>query len=302
MPIEQFPFEGSGVMTIAMDSNPLEKGIRGRFRHSSSASFLFAPLVRAWQYRELIRALVRRDLTQRFRDSYFGWVWAVLAPLAMLCVYMLVFSNVVSVPSSAAESTVSRGLSIFVALILFNLFAELISRAPTLLHEHVNFLKKSVFPADAIGWIAMLRALAYAGIGLGVMLVFQIASGSARLTAILLPILVAPFCLMMLGSIWFLAALGALTRDVSHLMITIVPVLIFATPVFYSVADLSPGTHILIYCNPLTPHIEMARQILLLGTVPDPLTYVLSFGISLGMFYGGYAFLTRYRDVVVDVL
>jgi lipopolysaccharide transport system permease protein len=289
-------------MTIAMDSGPLGKGIVRRLRSRSIISFLFAPLVRAWQYRELIRAIVRRDLTQRFRDSYFGWIWAVLAPLAMLWVYMLVFSNVVSVPRAAAESTVSRGLSIFLALVIFNLFAELISRAPTLLHEHVNFLKKSVFPADALGWIAMLRALAYAGIAMAVLLAFEIASGSLSLTMLLLPILVVPFCLMTLGFIWFLAALGALTRDVSHLMITIVPVLIFATPVFYSVADLPPGNHFLLYCNPLTAHIEMARQVLLKGAAPDSLTYFACLGVSVCLFYGGYAFFTRYRDVVVDVL
>jgi lipopolysaccharide transport system permease protein len=288
-------------MAIAMDSDPVKNGTFGRIRKSSA--FLCAPLAKAWQYRELIRALVRRDLNQRFRDSYFGWVWAVLAPLAMLGVYMLVFSNVLTVPTSGAASTASRALSMFVALIIFNLFAELISRAPTLLHEHVHFIKKSIFPSEALAWISMLRAMAYSGIGVAVLLASQIVlMGSIRLSALLLPVLVIPFCLMTLGSIWFLAALGALTRDVSHLMITIVPVLIFATPVFYSVADLPPRMKILAYFNPLTGHIEMARQVLLLGTLPDPLTYALWFALSLVMFYGGYAFFTRYRDVVVDVI
>jgi lipopolysaccharide transport system permease protein len=107
---------------------------------------------------------------------------------------------------------------------------------------------------------------------------------------------------MMLGVSWFLAALGAFTRDVSHLMITIVPVLIFATPVFYTVADLTPTARFLAYLNPTTSYIEMSRQILLTGVLPDPIIYLATFAVSLGIFYGGYLFFSRYRSVVVDVI
>ncbi len=47
-------------------------------------------------------------------------------------------------------------LSIFVGLIVFNFAAELVYRAPTLLHEHVHYIKKSIFPSEALVWIAML--------------------------------------------------------------------------------------------------------------------------------------------------
>ena len=127
-------------------------------------------------------------------------------------------------------------------------------------------------------------------------------TGSIPLTTLLLPFLIVPFCLMMLGMTWFLAALGAFTRDVSHLMITIVPVLIFATPVFYTTADLTPTARLLAYLNPTTSYIEMARQILLAGTLPDPITYLATAAVSLCIFYGGYLFFDRYRSVVVDVI
>ena len=107
---------------------------------------------------------------------------------------------------------------------------------------------------------------------------------------------------MMLGMTWFLAALGAFTRDVSHLMITIVPVLIFATPVFYTTGDLTPTARMIAYLNPTTTYIEMARQILLFGSLPDLLTYLATCAVSLCIFYGGYLFFDRYRSVVVDVI
>src|ERR1700680_189461 len=266
-------------------------------------TLLFLPFAKAVQYRELIRAILWRKLTQRFRDSYFSWGWAIAAPLVMLGAYTVVFTNTLKISDSAAAGVVQFSLVMFVGLLVFNLAAELVYRAPTLLHEHVHYIKKSIFPSETLVWIALLRALVYAGISFAVFLAFKLAlTGSIPLTTLLLPFLIVPFCLMMLGMTWFLAALGAFTRDVSHLMITIVPVLIFASPVFYTTADLTPTARLLAYLNPTTRYIEMARQILLFGTLPDAMTYGVTFAVSLCIFYGGYLFFSRYRSVVVDVI
>jgi lipopolysaccharide transport system permease protein len=266
-------------------------------------TLLFLPFVKAWHYRELIRAILWRELNQRFRDSYFSWGWAIAAPLIMLGAYTVVFTNTLKISDSASAGVAQFSLVMFVGLLIFNLAAELVYRAPTLLHEHVHYIKKSIFPSETLVWIALLRALVYAGIGFAVFLVFKLVlTGSIPLTTLLLPLLIVPFCLMMLGISWFLAALGAFTRDVSHLMITIVPVLIFATPVFYTTADLTPTARLLAYINPTTSYIEMARQILLTGSLPDPIIYLATVAVSLCIFYGGYLFFDRYRSVVVDVI
>jgi len=264
---------------------------------------VLTPFVKAWQYRELIRAILWRELNQRFRDSYFSWGWAIAAPLLMLAVYTVVFTTTIKISAAAANDTTHYSLSIFIGLIVFNFAAELVYRAPTLLHEHVHYIKKSIFPSETLVWIAMLRSLVYAAISFAVFLAFELyMTGGIPFTALLIPFLVIPFCLMLLGITWFLAALGAFTRDVSHLMITIVPVLIFATPVFYTASDLTPTARMIAYLNPTTAYIEMARQILLFGSLPDLLTYLATCAISLCIFYGGYLFFDRYRSVVVDVI
>src|ERR1700674_274066 len=264
---------------------------------------LFTPFVKAWHYRELIRAILWRELSQRFRDSYFSWGWAIAAPLVMLGAYTVVFTSTLKIGDSASAGVAQFSLVMFVGLLVFNLAAELVYRAPTLLHEHVHYIKKSIFPSETLVWIALLRALVYAGISFAVFLAFKLAlTGSIPLTTLLMPFLIVPFCLMILGISWFLAALGAFTRDVSHLMITIVPVLMFATPVFYTTADLSPTARLIAYINPTTSYIEMARQLLLVGALPDPMVYLATFAVSLCLFYGGYLFFDRYRSVVVDVI
>ena len=52
-----------------------------------------------WQYRELIRNLVIRDLKARYKNSILGIAWSWINPLLMMVVYTLVF-NVMAGSSS----------------------------------------------------------------------------------------------------------------------------------------------------------------------------------------------------------
>lgn len=262
--------------------------------------FVITPFYNAWRYRELIRVIVGRELSQRFRDSYFGWIWAAITPIVMLGVYVLVFTSTIKIDTG---SDLNFALLVFVGLLFFNLFAELVTRAPLLLSEHANFIKKSIFPSEVLAWTSMIRTFTYAGIGFLIFLCFQLyIMGKIPLAIFLLPFILLPFCLLLLGTVWFLSAIGAFTRDISFMMATIVPVLIFASPVFYTTLSYPLSSRLLIYINPLSPYIEMAREILLLGRAPDLLSYGIACGVALCVFYGGYTFFMRFRSVVVDVI
>ena len=263
-----------------------------------------APVERAWQFRELIRAVVRRELVARFRGSILGWLWAIFGPLVMLSAYTLIFSSAVGARTSAASHGVgSYALSIFSGLIVFNLFSELAYRAPGLLHEHAHVIKKSIFPSETLAWTATIRAIVYAAISFGVMIVFQLAL-THRLppTVLLVPLVAIPYFLFLLGATWFLMALGSFTRDVSHLMISIVPVLMFATPMFYSIDDVPHALRFVFHLNIIGNYVEMLRDVLLLNRLPDPILYLATVAVSLLAFRYGYRFFMRYKAVFVDVI
>lgn len=265
---------------------------------------VLTPLERAWHFRELIRAVVRRELTVRFRGSMLGWLWAIFGPLIMLTVYTIIFSSAVGVPASAAKHGVfSYAQSIFAGLILFNLFSELAYRAPMLLHEHTTFIKKSIFPSETLAWTATIRAIVYAAISFAVLLVFQLVlTHSIPLTFLLLPFVFIPFFLFLLGVSWFLMALGSFTRDVTHLMASIVPVMMFATPIFYSISDVPQHLRLLFKLNIIGDYIQMVRDLLLFGHMPDLLLYLGTVLVSLFIFAFSYRFFMRYKAVFVDVI
>ena len=217
----------------AGDAASAERHVRCPAKYDSGT--IWAPVSIAWRYRELIAAVLRRQLADRFTGSLFGWGWAIAAPLITLAIYTATFTGAMRLPvASARGGTVNYALSTFAGLIVFNLCAELCYRAPLLLHEHASYIKTSIFPSETLAWTAVLRSLTYAGISLAVLLLFLLAvNRSLPVTVLLLPFLVVPLTLLLLGFVWFLSALGAFTRDIAYLMITIVPVLMFATPVFY---------------------------------------------------------------------
>jgi len=262
--------------------------------------FLIVPFYNALQYRELIRVVLGRELYQRFRASYFGWIWAVLTPLLMLFIFTAVSSSILKI---GGDTEVNFALSMFIGLLYFNLFAELMTRAPLLLTEHVNFIKKSIFPSEILAWTSMLRSLTYAGIGFVVYLAFQLyIAGTIPLAALLLPFILIPLFLLLLGLVWFFSALGAFTRDIAFMMAAVMPAFMFVTPVFYTVIGQPLEVKLMAYINPLSPYVEMTREILLIGRLPDLMTFLIAWCVAVVVFYAGYSFFMRFRSVAVDVI
>ena len=85
--------------------------------------------------RELWWRLTEREVLGRYRGSALGLGWSFLTPLAMLAVYTFVFSQVFKARWGGLEQAGPLGFAVnlFAGLIVFNLFSECVSRAPSLI-------------------------------------------------------------------------------------------------------------------------------------------------------------------------
>jgi homopolymeric O-antigen transport system permease protein len=266
--------------------------------------FLLRPFVEAWHHRDLIGAILRRELRERFSGSMAGWVWAVVAPLISLVTYTLVFGGSTTLPNKAqSNSSIDYALFIFGGLVAFNFFTEMAYRAPSLLHEYAHYIKQTMFPAEMLPIISTLRATTYASIGLALMLVCQLLfTGTLHWTVLLLPLWFIPFLMFLIGITWLLSAMGAFTRDTAYLMMTIAPVLMFATPVFFSHETLGPTWYLLMYANILTGFIETIRDLVVFGRIPAGLVIAWTMFVSMFFFWFGYWFFRRQQDAIADVI
>ena len=267
--------------------------------------FLAKPFLQMRNHQDLILAILRRELRARFQGSAGGWIWAVFAPLVAIAVYTMAFTTNLQLPLAEGVDSkrVAYALFIFSGIVIFNFFSEMAFRSPMLLHEYAHYIKQTIFPSDMLAVISTLRATAYTMISVAVMLLFQLAAtGSLPWTVLLMPLIFIPFMAFLVGMSWFLSAIGAFTRDAGYLMINVVPLFMFATPVFYPHNALPPPFDFWIYANALTGYVEVMRDIVLLGKLPNWQVYAWTLLVSAFTFYFGYWFFDRYRNVIVDVI
>ena len=267
--------------------------------------FLAKPLLQMRYNQEIILAILRRELASRFTGSAGGWLWAVAAPLFAIAVYTFAFTTKLQMTFVGEQGLrpIEYALFIFAGLIVFNFFSEMAYRSPMLLHEYAHFIKQTIFPSDMLAVISTLRAAAYTGIGAIVMLVcVAVVKGGLPWTVIFVPLIFIPLSAFLMGLSWFLSAIGAFTRDAGYLMINIVPLFMFMTPVFFTHTSRPPPWDILLYLNALTAYVEVMRDLVLTGVLPNPLVVLWMLATSIFTFYFGYWFFDRYRNVIVDVI
>lgn len=260
----------------------------------------------AWRHRSLIKTLTQREVLGRYRGSVMGIAWSLFNPILMLAVYTFVFSVVFNARWGTGAGNGSKtefALVLFAGLLIFNLFAECISRAPGQVLNNVNYVKKVVFPLEILPWITMGSALFHFLISLGVWLVAHLLLlGPAQPTVLLLPLVAVPLVLFVMGLSWVLASLGVYLRDVGQFIGVLITVLMFLSPIFYPASALPERFRTVMYLNPLTPAIEMARDVMYWGQWPSLSLLSVYLFISVVIAWLGFAWFQKTRKGFADVL
>ncbi len=230
------------------------------------------PLRDIWVHRHLIRQFAVRDIIGRYKGSWLGMVWSIINPLVMLAIYTFVFSVVFKARwgQDGSESHSDFAINLFAGLVVFNLFSECVNRSPTLVIANPNYVKKVVFPLQALPVAATVSALFFAGINTLLVLVANLVlNRTVCVTALCFPLALVPLLLISTGLAWFLASLGVYLRDVVQVVGIVTQVLFYITPIFYPISAVPEGFRAVMRLNPLTQLTEAARQTLLWGTWPD---------------------------------
>jgi lipopolysaccharide transport system permease protein len=222
----------------------------------------------------------------------------------MLTVYTFVFSVVFKARwSGGGDSKTEFALILFAGLMVFNLFAECVNRAPSLILSNVNYVKKVVFPLEILPAVSFGAALFHTAISFGVwLLFFLLFFGLPPVTALLLPIVIFPLAALTLGLSWFLASLGVYLRDVGQFIGIATTALLFLSPIFYPVSGLPQKYQTLLLLNPLTLVIEQVRDILIWGKTPDWIFFGGSLAASAMIAWLGFAWFQKTRKGFADVL
>lgn len=253
----------------------------------------------------LIWQMARREVLGRYRGSVMGLAWSVVTPLLMMSVYSFVFVGIFRSrwPGMEGGGGVAFALQIFAGLTVFNLFAEVMNRAPRIVLDQPNLVKKVVFPLEILPWVGLLAALFHMLLSLAILIAASaLILHNLPLSVVAAPLVLACMVPFLLGMSWILAALGVYLRDVSQIMGPVVTVTMFLSPVFYSLDALSQSMQTWMQLNPLTLIIEQLRRVVVLGEWPQWMLLGLYLAASLGVAVVGAAFFRLTRKGFADVL
>jgi lipopolysaccharide transport system permease protein len=219
----------------------------------------------------LVAQMARRDIIGRYRGSFVGLLWSFFNPLLMLMIYTFVFGVIFKSRwnEQAGVGHFQFATILFAGLNMNSLFTECANRAPTLILENTNFVKKVVFPLETLAWSAIGSALFHLLISTMVLLIIEwMVSGSIPWTVVLFPLVVACFLPFVAGTIWLLASLGVFLRDLKQATGIITTALMFLAPIMYPKEIIPAQFRDWMYLNPLTLIVEASRDVLIWGRQP----------------------------------
>lgn len=254
--------------------------------------------------KRLILSLTKRDIASKYKGSLIGLLWTFIYPVLMLAVYTFVFSVVFKARwPGGSDSKTEFALILFSGLMIFNIFSECISRAPSLIIGNVNYVKKVVFPLSILPIVSLLSSLFHFVMAMIVWVVFYlIFFGMPKVEILLLPLAILPMLLIVLGSSYFLCALGVYIRDIIQFIGVFVTMLMFLSPLFYPVSALPESFQSLMHLNPLTYAIETTRDLLIFGRQMEWGGWGRKVLYSTLALVLGYAFFAKTKRGFADVL
>jgi lipopolysaccharide transport system permease protein len=254
------------------------------------------------RHRYLVAQMVRREIMARYQGSILGAGWGLLSPLLILAAYTFVFRTVFKTRwPGGGDSTGEFVLQMFAGLLIFNLFSEVLTRAPRIVLEQPNLVKRVVFPLETLSWVAVGAVMFNAAIALVILVGAAIAFGAHLSPWVLAtPIVLACTIPVLLGFCWLLSGLGVFLRDIGHVIGPAVSLLLFVSPVLYPTSALPGFVANLLWLNPLTVPIESLRQLVLHGTAPDWSALATYTVLGLAFAFAAHGLFDRLRPAFAD--
>jgi ABC-type polysaccharide/polyol phosphate export permease len=241
----------------------------------------------------------QREARTRYLGSSTGLAWALLHPLALLAVYHFVFSLVFR-----AGGYQGKSFLLFVAIALWPWLAaqEGLQRATVSLASHAGLIRKVAFPHELVVYASVAATLVLQFVGYLVVLVALALFGEPiHFEGLLLAIpLWLVMALAVMGLALFFSALQVFIRDVEHVLMPVLMILMYLTPILYPLAAVPEGVRPWVAANPFGWLVDRMRDSLLDGRLALQWSDAAALGVALLLFLGGRAVFLRLSPYFED--
>jgi len=251
------------------------------------------------EFRDLLTALVERNVKARYKQSVLGVAWVVIKPIISMAIFSVLFGKMARFPSEG----IPYPIFVFLGLIPWTYFSNSVSGGTGSLISNGSLISKIYFPRVMLPMATNISNMIDLGISLVVLMIMivffklQISAG-----VIFLPVLIVAFFFSALGPAFFFGALNVKYRDVGQIISFIMQIWMYLTPVIYPLTLIPEQYRMLAYLNPMTGLIEVFR-VCMLGhmdlSIPG---LMLSTLVNLVFLVGGLMYFKSVERTFADVI
>ena len=236
-----------------------------------------------YQYRELLKTNVQKEIRGKYKGSFLGVLWSFLNPLLMVLVYALVF------PYIMRTNVDNYLVYLITGVIPWNFFTTCITTGCNCVWINGGIIKKVYFPREILPISVVAAGLINFLISCIIILLFVLFGGIGFSIELLwLPLIAIIQSALSLGLLFILSAINVYVRDIEYLVGFLLNLLFYATPILYT-ADMFPESiRWVLYLNPMTTIIESYRNIFYYQQSPALTSLMIVFAVSFIILIIGY--------------
>lgn len=217
-----------------------------------------------YQYRELLKTNVKKEIRGKYKGSVLGVLWSFLNPLLMVAVYAIVF------PYLMRTTQENYLIFLITGIIPWIFFTTVVTSGCNCVWINGGIIKKVYFPREILPISVVLSALVNFLISCVIILIFVIFGGIGVSIQILwLPVIAIIQSALSLGLLFILSAINVYIKDIEYIVQFVMNLLFYATPIVYDVTMIPERFRWLLYLNPMAHFLDAYRAIFYSKTMPD---------------------------------
>jgi lipopolysaccharide transport system permease protein len=243
-------------------------------------------ILKIWQYRDFISNSVKREFQSRYRNTGLGVLWVILNPLAMMMVYLIIFSKMMHGQIGQSTSPYAYGIYLCSGILVWGYFSELMNRGLNLFLDNANLLKKIHFPRLCLPIIIFFNAIINFLIIFSLFTIFIAMTGNLLgWTYLLFVPILAIMTILGMGIGLLIGFMNIFFRDIGQLFGIFLQFWFWFTPIVYPAKILPQIIERWEVINPAFPLIQAVHSIVLTGQIDQVQTlyYPLILGVVLSM-------------------
>jgi ABC-type polysaccharide/polyol phosphate export permease len=253
--------------------------------------------------RHILKTMVVKDLKGRYTGSLLGPIWIIATPLYQILLYTFVFSTILRMRFDEGAGTSSFVVYLLAGLIPWLFFSDSTMRGISAFIDNAHIIKKVKFPMEVCVATVIISSavtfLVYMFFYLSMLLVMGILKFET-LPLFILPVVIV--VLLISGFSFGLGSIAVFFRDITQAVGMILNLVFFLTPIVYPATTIPENLRWLFNLNPFYFIVELSRNVLVRGKLPDLVSVVYPSIFSLVIFFAGYYIFEKTKEAFKDIL